>query len=120
MKKIIFTALTLGSSLAAIAHSKHKEAWDEPAQHELIGATAEDVYYFDDDGNLMGHFGQVGKDDRIRHVAGMDVDTEVPAAKLITKEGSIESQGGLAEASSTSNYKSDGGADAEPAADDEE
>jgi len=31
MKKILFTALTVGSSLAAIAHSKHKEAWDEPS-----------------------------------------------------------------------------------------
>tara|TARA_B110000285_G_C15138959_1_gene629310 strand:+ start:123 stop:716 length:594 start_codon:yes stop_codon:yes gene_type:complete len=117
MKKFLFTALTLGSSMASIAHSdsKHQEAWDEPSAHELIGAKAEDVYYFDEIGNMLGHFGQDGKDDRIRHVAGMDVDTEVPAAKMIDKP---ENGAGLAETSSSSESKSE--AEEAPAADDDE
>ena len=120
MKRILFTALTLGSSLAEIAHSnaKLRAAWDEPSSHELIGAKAEDVYYFDDVGNLLGHFGQEGRADRIRHVAGMDVDTEVPAAKLMTDKP--DSQEGLAEASSASDFKNGGGGDAAAADDDEQ
>jgi len=111
MKKILFTALTVGSSMAEVAHSHTKlsTSWDEPSSHELIGAKAEDVYYFDDIGNMLGHFGQEAKAERIRHVAGMDVDTEVPAAKMITSDS-------LAEASSTNDK--DKGADA--AADDEQ
>ena len=115
MKKILFTALTLGSSMAEVAHSndKLKAAWDEPSSHELIGAKAEDVYYFDDVGNMLGHFGQEAKAERIRHVAGMDVDTEVPAAKMITDKSDS-----LAEASSTSDKEK--GGDAAAAADDEQ
>jgi hypothetical protein len=119
MKKILFTALTVGSSMDVIAHSnsQHKTTWDEPSQHELVGAKAEDVYYFDDAGNLLGHFGQDNnKADRVRHVAGVDVDTEVPAAKLIDKPEST--QGTLAEASSTS--KSDGGEETTTTNDDDE
>jgi len=118
MKKILFTALTVGSSMAEIAHSNDKlrAAWDEPSSHELIGAKAEDVYYFDDIGNLLGHFGQEAKEkaERIRHVAGMDVDTEVPAAKMITEKGDS-----LAEASSDKDKKEAGGDDS-AAADDEQ
>jgi len=118
MKKIIFTALTVGSSMAELAHSNDKlrAAWDEPSSHQLIGAKAEDVYYFDDIGNLLGHFGQEGKEkaERIRHVAGMDVDTEVPAAKMITEKADS-----LAEASSDKDKK-EGGGDDSAAADDEQ
>jgi hypothetical protein len=111
MKKIIFTALTVGSSFASIANSntKHKETWDEPTSHELIGSKAEDVYYFDEIGNMLGHFGQDAREDRIRHVAGMDVDTEVPAAKLLDKPES------LAEATS----ENDGDGDAKTTDDDD-
>ena len=50
MHKLFFISLPILTNCV-------KQRWDEPSQHSLIGAKAEDIYYFDNIGNLMGHYG---------------------------------------------------------------